>query len=259
MNIELIPAAPAEYLVADLFCCDGAVTVGLRRAFEAAGLRVRIVGVDIADHSANYPGDEFHQGDAITFAQRYGRSFHYWHGSPPCQGSAAPTLGTNKARNLLTGRAHPHLIAPARQALRESGRPFTIENVPPAVKREGLRPDLRLCGEMFGLGVLQHRVFEVEGFNIPQPAHRRHRGYVRGWRHGVYRDGPYVAAYGEGGGKATVAEMQAAKGIDWTGDHLALREAIPPAYAQLVGTALIEHLTGRHHATPGPRLAALVG
>lgn len=71
----------------------------------------------------------------------------------------------------------------------------------------------------------------------PHPVHRRHRGYVRGYRHGIYRDGPYVAAYGEGGGKATVPEMQQAMGITWTDIHEELTEAIPPAYTHWIGTA----------------------
>lgn len=70
------------------------------------------------------------------------------------------------------------------------------------------------------------------------PRTRRHRGYVRGWRHGIYRDGPYVAAYGSGGGKATVAEMRHAKGIDWSHDHLGLRDALPVAYGLFLGRSL---------------------
>jgi hypothetical protein len=54
-------------------------------------------------------------------------------------------------------------------------------------------------------------------------------------RHGVLRDGPYVAAYGKGGGKATVPEMQHALGIDWTDVHEELTEAIPPDYTQYIG------------------------
>lgn len=38
-----------------------------------------------------------------------------------------------------------------------------------------------------------------------------------------------MAAYGEGGGKASVAEMQHAMGITWTDVHEELTEAIPPA------------------------------
>jgi hypothetical protein len=58
-------------------------------------------------------------------------------------------------------------------------------------------------------------------------------------RHGVWYDGPYVAAYGNGGGKASVAEMQQAMGIDWTDVREELTEAIPPAYTEYIGRAFL--------------------
>lgn len=66
---------------------------------------------------------------------------------------------------------------------------------------------------------------------------------MRGWRHGVWREGPYVAAYGKGGGKATVAEIREAKGIDWMTDHLNLRDAIPPIYTESIGRHLMGDLS----------------
>lgn len=62
------------------------------------------------------------------------------------------------------------------------------------------------------------------------------------WRHGEYFDGPYVAVYGEGGGKGSVAEWQSAMGIDWTDVRVEIAEAIPPAYAQHVGAQLLRAL-----------------
>ncbi len=125
---------------------------------------------------------------------------------------------------------------------------------------------------MFGLGVLMHRHFELGGWITAQPAHPKHRGYVRGWRHGVYREGPYVAAYGAGGGKATVDEIRAAKRIDWSTDHLRLREALPPAFTaphirvapgfdgatwldlgRNDGRSVRIHATGRDVLTPDPQ------
>jgi hypothetical protein len=44
------------------------------------------------------------------------------------------------------------------------------------------------------------------------------------------------------GGKATVAETRAAKGIDWSTDHLRLREALPPAYTEWIGRAYLATL-----------------
>lgn len=215
----------------DAFCCAGGAT----RGYQAAGFHV--VGVDIAPQP-DYIGDEFHQGDAVEFIREHGAWFDFIHASPPCQGEGAPNKGTNRARQEETGTAHPRLITPTRAALEATGRPYVIENVAGST----VRKDLRLCGEMFGLDVIMHRYFELNGVEVVQPEHPTHRGRVRGWRHGVYYDGPYVAAYGKGGGKATVAEMQAAKRIDWTDDHMALREAIPPAYAEWIGRALLASL-----------------
>jgi hypothetical protein len=98
--------------------------------------------------------------------------------------------------------------------------------------------------------VQRHRDFELSGFTVPQPEHpkgpvRGHRGYVRGWRGrhgdvpGFFRDGPYVAAYGEGGGKATIADMQHALGIDWTDVREELTEALPIWYTEYIGTHLM--------------------
>lgn len=92
-----------------------------------------------------------------------------------------------------------------------------------------------LCGEMFGLGVIRHRYFELGGWSAPAPAHIKHRGKVRGWRHRVYSDGPYFQVYGDGGKKGTVKEWQTAMGIDWTSHRKSIAEAIPPSYSQYIG------------------------
>lgn len=214
--------------VLDAFCCIGGAT----RGYQMLGAHV--TGVDTTAWP-DYCGDVFVQGDAIDYIRKHGHEFDFIHASPPCQGESAPTKGTNAARNTAAGRTHPRLITPTRAALLTTGRPYAIENVAGST----VRKDLRLCGEMFGLGVLMHRYFETGGgLTVPQPPHPAHRGRVRGWRHGVYHDGPYVAAYGNGGGKATIAEMREAKGIDWSHDHLGLREALPPAYTAFIGVAL---------------------
>ncbi|MBT2415738.1 DNA cytosine methyltransferase [Streptomyces sp. ISL-12] len=218
--------------VLDAFSCIGGATKGIQRAIPG----VHVTGVDI-QAQPDYCGDAFHQGDAIEFIRAHGHEFDFVHASPPCQGEGAPTKGTNRARNAAIGRTYPRLIAPTRAALEATGRPWVMENV----AGSEVRKDLRLCGEMFGLAVIMHRYFELGGWSVPQPAHPRHRGYVRGWRHGVYRHGPYVAAYGAGGGKATVEEIRTAKGIST--DHLRLREALPPAYTAWIARAWLATLT----------------
>ncbi|MFE3825233.1 DNA methylase [Streptomyces sp. NPDC059092] len=212
----------------DAFCCIG----GAARGYQEAGFHV--TGVDVRPQP-DYCGDVFHQGDAIEFIRAHGRDFDFIHTSPPCQGEGSPAKGTNAARLTAAGRSHPRLIVPTRAALDAIGRPYVIENV----AGSEVRKDLRLCGESFGLAVLMHRYFELSGWTVDQPAHPRHRGRVRGWRHGEYFDGPYVAAYGKGGGKATVEEIRAAKGIDWSTDHFNLREALPPAYTRWIGAAFL--------------------
>lgn len=203
-------------LLLDLFCGAGGAAMGYHRAgFD-------VVGVDIAPQP-NYPF-EFHQADALAFAMEFGGDFAVRHASPPCQASTALTKGTNK------GRQYPQLIPLTRVVLAAFGGPNVIENVQGAA----VRRDVTLCGEMFGLNVIRHRYFE-----IAQPAHVKHRGRVAGWRHGKYFDGPYFAVYGEGGGKGTVAEWQAAMGIDWTDVRVEIAEAIPPAYTEHVGVQLL--------------------
>lgn len=206
--------------VLDLYCCAG----GAGKGYIDAGCEV--IGVDIVDRP-NYPG-EFIREDAIRLLvdlSRYKwlRQFDFIHASPPCQRDAAITRGTNQR---LRG-SYPRLYEPTKELLLKLGIPFVIEN--PAA-----RNDVVLCGEMFGLSVIRHRRMELGRWTTPKPQHKEHRGRVRGWRHGIYYDGPYVAAYGQGGGKATIQEMQQAMGITWTHSHEELREAIPPAYTRWI-------------------------
>ncbi|WP_369778864.1 DNA methylase [Streptomyces sp. R33] len=225
-------------LALDLYSCAG----GAARGYHNAGFNIH--GVDIIDRSARYPY-RFEQGDALDILDRLiqtGEIEQYTliHASPPCQSKCALTVGTNTSRGW--GREHVDLVAPTRELLEKSGRPYVIEQPD---GQADVRKDVTLCGEMFGLGVLRHRNFELGGWTAAQPKHLKHRGRVRGWRHGKYHDGPYVAAYGKGGGKATVPEMQQAMGIDWTDNHEELTEAIPPAYAEWLGRAFLT----QHNAT----------
>lgn len=213
-------------LLLDLYCCSGGAAVGYARA------GYRVVGVDSDPRMARFYPFEYHRADALEFAGEHGGSADLIHASPPCQRYSAPNRGNQRHRAVL----HPDLIGPTRALLDRIGRPYVIENVPGAP----LRRDVLLCGEMFGLGVIRHRVFELGGWRMNQPAHRRHRGRVRGWRHGKYHPGPYLAVYGDGGGKASPVEAAIALGIDWIHDRALLVEAIPPAYTEAIGRAHIE-------------------
>jgi hypothetical protein len=215
----------------DLFSGAG----GAGRGYADAGFEVD--GCD-KEPQPNYPY-RYYQGDALAYLAGLIdtgeiRRYVAVHSSPPCQDKCALTVGTNASQGW--GFIHEDLVAPTRDLLELAGLPYVIEQ--PNGKAE-IRKDLSLCGEMFGLGVLRHRNFEMGGWMVERRPHVEHRGRVRGWRHGEYFDGPYVAAYGNGGGKATVAEMQEAMGIPWTDVREELTEAIPPAYAEYIGRQLM--------------------
>lgn len=221
--------------VLDLCCCDGGATKG----YLMAGAIV--VGVDNVDRP-KYCGTDFVKMDAIKYLKVRHRSistdFDLIHASPPCQERCTLTTGTNRAMGW--GGEHDQLVPEIRYLLDLMGVPYVIEQ--PTGHAGLIRTDLRLCGDQFKGDrpppwVQRHRDFEISGFAVPQPRHHKHQGRVRGWRHGQYHDGPYIAAYGSGGGKATVPEMQQALGIDWTDDRESLTEAIPPAYTEHIGRA----------------------
>ena len=209
----------------DLYCCAGGAAMGYHRAgFE-------VVGVDIAPQP-DYPFT-FIQGDALEYLTTHGHEYEAVHTSPPCQASCALIKGNQSA----TAANHVNLIPATRDLLARLDVPTVIENV----QGSDLRRDLTLCGEMFNLGVIRHRYFEI---SVPmQPiTHRPHRGRVAGWRHGEWHDGPYFAVYGQGGGKGSIEQWQQAMGIDWTRDRRSLAEAIPPAYTEFIGGQLLSHL-----------------
>lgn len=211
-----VRALPRPRLL-DLFSCSGGAAMGYHRAGFA------VDGCDIA-HRPNYPFP-YHHGDALTYlahliASGEIRRYTFVHASPPCQHGCALTVGTNASQGW--GRTHVDLVAPTRDLWDATGLPYVMEQ--PNGRAE-IRKDLTLCGEMFGLGVIRHRNFELGGWTAAQPAHVPHRGRVRGYRHGRFYDGPYVAAYGNGGGKPTVAELQ-------------------PAYAEFIGRAYLAALHG---------------
>jgi hypothetical protein len=210
-------------LLLDLFCGAGGAGMG----YHQAGFEV--VGVDIAPQPS-YPF-EFVQADALEFLAREATSTRWAaiHASPPCQSSSALTKGTNK------GREHPDLIPQTRELLARFRGPTFIENV----QGSELRKNLILCGEMFGLNVIRHRYFEINGVLVLQADHNPHRGRVAGFRHGARHEGPYVAAYGHGGGKGTVQQWKDGLGIQWMRTKKELAESIPPAYTKYIGEQVI--------------------
>lgn len=223
----------------DLCCRMGGATTG----YQHAGFFV--IGVDV-EKQKGYPGDVFIYDDMFNVLSREFLTEHSVvciHASPPCQEANALNIGTNNTR----ANEHKQVIPALRARLRDLNVPYVLEQ--PTSSRKGtIRRDLTLCMDMFKgtmkpPWVQKHRSFEINGFTVPQPKHKKHKGFVRGWRHGVNRIGtcaPYVAGYGAGGGKATAEELQHAMQIDWMNDRFDLCEAIPPAYTKFIGDCFLK-------------------
>jgi DNA (cytosine-5)-methyltransferase 1 len=207
----------------DLFCGAGGCSVGYARAgFE-------VVGVDHKPQK-NYPF-EFHQADALEFLKAHGHEFDAIHASPPCQAftTARHINGNNKV--------HKNLVPCTRKLLERSGKPWVIENVPGSPVEAG---PACLCGLMFGLKVLRHRLFETS-FLLMTPPHPKHpSGNLTNSKNG-YSTGSHgfvcVAGHNfvrEAGAKAM--------GIDWMKTRHEIAQAIPPAYTEFIGKQLMSHL-----------------
>ena len=197
----------------DLFCKAGGATRGLQQA------GFHVTGID-NEPQPNYCGDHFVQANAFNRFD-WGSYDLIW-ASPPCQGRTAYKRRPNHVRDVDTDGA----IERVRAMLRESGRPYIIENVAGAP----LESPLKLCGSMFGdtMQVRRHRYFEIN-FHAPQPE-------CRHW----LQQGDYPQATNRANRRKTIeigvyriplATQQAAMGINWmTLDELS--NAIPPAYSQ---------------------------
>ena len=188
----------------DLFCGAGGAALG----YCLAGFDV--VGVDIKPQP-RYPFT-FHQGDALGWPLD---GFQVIHASPPCQRYANATRWRGRPEE------HPDLLQPVLDYLQASGQPFwVVENVPEAI----FKPDLLLCGSMFGLQVKRHRHFLTSW--------KQAFGLRLSW---CQHDGlmPFMHK-----GERAYAD---AMGCYWMTKREA-REAIPPAYTEWIGGQIRERL-----------------
>lgn len=210
----------------DLYCGAGGCAVGYHRAgFD-------VVGVDI-EPQPRYPF-EFHQADAISFLAEHGSEFDAIHASPPCQRF---TIG----RHIHgSGKRHLDLVGTTRWLLIEIGKPWAIENVMGAP----LCPtSIMLCGLMFGLKVLRHRLFETSHLMIA-PSHPKHPGGNLTNSSHSYSTGSHGFVTVAGHNFVRTAGAKAMR-IDWMKTREELAQAIPPAYTEFVGRQLIRTLLER--------------
>jgi hypothetical protein len=82
--------------------------------------------------------------------------------------------------------------------------------------------------------VRRHRVFEIWGFEVPQPAHKTSHG---GGRVG---DGRIISVFGHGGGTrynhatSNLDAWRCAMGTPWMTKRKSITEAIPPDYTEYI-------------------------
>jgi len=221
----------------DLFCGAGGAAMGYHRAgFE-------VVGVDIRPQP-RYPF-EFVQADALQVLRFYVDDAQPWegcaerfdaiHASPPCQAHTALSV-------MWNAREHPDLIALTRALLGQTGLPYVIENVEGAP----LKDPVRICGASVGLGTRTHELrrhrFETNWPLMVPPCahsgrpvlgvygdHARDRRRARSVENGQFRAAEGLAMARE------AFEMSWATWRD-------ISQAIPPAYTELIGHQLAQHL-----------------
>lgn len=201
--------------ILDLFCCCGGASTGM------SNLGHDITGVDINDDH-DYPYDFIHS-DVFALRLDFLQKFDFIWASPPCQHFCWST--SKKARN-----SYPDLVARTRELLRKVGKPFVIENVPTAP----LRKDLMLCGTMFGLRLIRHRIFEIHGFMPSKRWHPRHRARIinkNGKSRCYYMQ---VAGHGSESYSFKVGDWREAMQLPHIKNREHLVEAVPPKYSQYI-------------------------
>lgn len=210
----------------DLFCGAGGASMGYYRAgFD-------VVGVDIKPQK-RYPF-EFILGDALEFCATHGREFDVIHASPPCQ-------AYSMTRRLKTSRIdHVDLVAKTRALLIEANRLYVIENVPGAP----LVNPLMLCGSMFGLTTIRHRLFECNPVIWFPPMSCRHGRRMPMWwksRRTALKAGRTFEFITVVGKSFLMSEAKRAMDIDWmVRDEIS--QAVPPAYTKFIGHQLMTAL-----------------
>lgn len=215
----------------DLFCGAGGAGMGYHRAgFE-------VVGVDI-NPQPRYPFP-FILGDAIDVLTRmmngekflasdgnwYGiDDFDVIHASPPCQAYSMASMQWRKS-----GTEYPDLLEPTREALKRTGKPYVIENVPGAPL---IDPTI-LNGALFGLRVRRTRLFET---SFPLPLVLRPPEEKSTFRMGrPVKEGDVITPVGH---FSNIAYARRQMQIDWM-NQKELTQAIPPAYCEWIGAQLL--------------------
>ena len=255
-------AAP---IIMDLFCGAGGAAEGVRRM---GAVPFGVDKVDQPEFKDRFGVNWFERADAIDRERlrHWRRQLRPlgWLSSPPCEGESTCTFGGEPSYEL-------NLIPDTRDALRETGDMFTIENVRGA--RHSLRAQaVMMLGQTFGLHTERPRLFEAggglelsgggsvaeHGLKLRRHtclgAHAKYPrldAFKRAWRVPCC-EGNLWSVVGKGPvAGSTLADNAAAMGIDV--GHMPyskLRKALPPAYVSaVVGHMVMSHLKN-HYGLP---------
>jgi DNA (cytosine-5)-methyltransferase 1 len=221
----------------DLFCCDGGASVGYARAgFEVTGVDIR--------RRKFYPY-EFIKADVRDVLRdvSFLRSFDAIAASPPCPMNSR-TQHLRNAQGKQPGALSQNMIPEVREALQAIDLPYVIENVEGA----DMKNPITLCGSMFPelhvydetgrRWLKRHRLFEsnlrLESLMCNHAeAGVRPLGVYGSMRDNIPSGGQTVRS---------IAEAQKLMGIDWIPTWSGIKEAIPPAYTEYLGSQLIRYV-----------------
>lgn len=213
----------------DLFCGVGGAGEGYQRAgFE-------VVGVDIVDQPNN--PHQFIKGDALEYLMDNYMNFDFIHASPPCQ-----LYSVASAPMRAKGKKYPDLVIKTQKLLRQTKKPYCIENV----KQAPHRKDISLVGYLFGLKIIKERAFELGGVFAMQPTYPPKGGTVK--------NGDYISVVGHGGKyvpggrdfkywKGSVLDTwRWAMDMPFAKKRKELANAIPPAYTEYIANQIKHQL-----------------
>ncbi len=225
-------------LILDLYSGAGGCAYG----YHLAGFD--IVGCD-KEPMPRYPFT-FYQGDALATLDTL-LSGNAWHGyqlSDFAAIHASPECKSYTNCNLSPTEKYPKQIAPVRERLKATGKPYIIENVVGAKRH--MSASLLLCGSMFGLRMQRHRLFETN-MNVllcpPKPCDHR-KASIAVYGHSVWDSSLPGTPRKDGTPRPDSVSIQIGRevmGINWMNIE-ELAEAIPPAYTKWIGTQLLTYL-----------------
>lgn len=209
----------------DLYSGAGGAGMGLHQA------GYDVIGIDHC-RQPHYPFP-FIQGDALNPPIDLTIFDLIW-ASPPCQ------KYTMAARNnRRDGVVYPDLVGATRTMLIGSGKPWIMENVPGAP----LRPDVILCGSQFGLPIVRHRLFELSFPFVLVPPCNHDRDIITVCGHGTPSWTRKARIKRGQHPNVSVNMKRDAMGISWM-NREELSQSIPPAYAEFLGRAALDHFRG---------------